>query len=395
MRILHFNQYRSYQGGTESYIGEVAHVLERHGHQSQLVSFAADDPAELLPDAAYVALADWPAPIDRAAQAIEDILQRYQPDLAYIHVVYHPALIGWLAQRLPSVAYIHAPYPVCPGSAQYLRRSSRVCPHTAGVICLVNAQIEKCCWGRDPVKHLRLLRRARHFAQVHHSLRRIIVGSEFMRDLVQRSGVPADKISRIAPVLLDPQPVSSRIEPDNATVLYAGRLTSEKGISHLIQALAPLPISWRLLVAGDGPERGRSESLAQQLGVADRIEFAGWLDNGEMAKRYQQCTLVAFPSLWPEPFGRVGPEAFVHGKPVVAYATGGIPDWLTDGGTGYLVAPGDIEQLSQRLHQLLAEPERCRQFGEQAQRMALTQWTADGHIRQLLQVFEAALETGH
>jgi glycosyltransferase involved in cell wall biosynthesis len=129
--------------------------------------------------------------------------------------------------------------------------------------------------------------------------------------------------------------------------------------------------------------------------VADRIEFAGWLNNGELAKRYQQCTLVAFPSLWPEPFGRVGPEAFVHGKPVVAYATGGIPDWLTDNGTGYLVAPGDIEQLRQRLHQLLAEPERCRQFGEQAQRMALIQWTADGHIRQLLQVFEAALETGH
>jgi glycosyltransferase involved in cell wall biosynthesis len=238
------------------------------------------------------------------------------------------------------------------------------------------------------------LQRTRQFTQAHHKLRKIIVGSEFMRELIVRGGAPADKIVCLAPVLIDPQQLPERSAADSATVLYAGRLTSEKGITHLIHALASISGEWRLLVAGDGPEREPGEALARQLGVTDRIEFLGWLDNQELAKRYQQCTLVAFPSLWPEPFGRVGPEAFVHGKPVVAYATGGIPDWLIDGETGYLVAPGNIAQFSQRLQQLLGSPEICCHMGDQARRIALEHWNAEDHVIRLLKMFEMAVHHG-
>jgi glycosyltransferase involved in cell wall biosynthesis len=392
MRILHFNQFRSNRGGVESYIADVMVALKRLGHASHLVSFTPGDPAEIAEVTSYVPLPDWPGAIDTAAAAINEIIQQVQPDVAYIHAVYHPALIKWLGQRLRSVAYIHAPYPVCPGSAQYLRRSARICPHSAGAICLINAQLEKCCWGRDPVKHWRLLQRTRSFTQAYHELPRIIVGSEFMRELIVRGGAPADKIVRLAPILIDPQQLPEQSAADRATVLYAGRLTAEKGIAHLIQALAAVPMEWRLLVAGDGPERKPGEALARKLGVADRIEFLGWLDNQDLARRYRQCTLVAVPSLWPEPFGRVGPEASIHGKPVVAYATGGIADWLTDGQTGYLVAPGNIARLRERLQQLLESPGLCRQMGDLARRTAKQQWAADSHIEQLLCVFEEALK---
>ena len=392
MRILHLNQFRSHQGGVEGYIADVARALDRRGHSSHLISFTPDDPSELVTDSTYVPLPDWPVSPDQAADAIEVVIRQFKPDVAYIHAVYHPSLIAWLARRLPSVAYIHAPYPVCPGSAQYLRKSAKVCQQSAGVICLINAQREKCCWGRHPVKHLRLLQRTRQFTQTHLKVRRIIVGSEFMRRLMVRGGTPADKIIRLAPVLIDPRQITDKGISDSATVLYVGRLTAEKGITHLIQALASIPGRWRLLVAGEGPERGHSEALARQLGVADRIEFLGWLDNHEMARRYQQSTVVGFPSLWPEPFGRVGPEAYIHGKPVVAYATGGIPDWLIDGATGHLVTPGDITQLGQQLRHLLESPEICQRMGERAQRMAQEQWSSNSHVDQLLQIFGATLE---
>jgi glycosyltransferase involved in cell wall biosynthesis len=391
MRILHFNQFGSHRGGVEGYIADVAAALLTRGHSSHLVALTPNAGGTPLTATTLVSTPDWPSSCVAAVSTIEDVIAEFRPDVAYLHAVYHPALVSWVAQRLPSVAYIHAPYPVCPGSAQYLRKIARVCPHTAGAICLLNAQFEKCCWGRHPVKHLRLLQRTRHFTQAHRKLRRVLVGSAFMRDLVIRGGTPADSIECLPPVLLDPQQLPEHGAADGATVLYAGRLTSEKGIGHLIQALASVPGRWRLLVAGDGPERGPSEALAQQLGVADRIEFLGWLDHHEMSECYQQCTVVGFPSLWPEPFGRVGPEAYVHGKPVVAYATGGVPDWLVDGETGYLVAPGDVAQLGQRLRQLLETPALCRQMGEQARRAALSQWTAERHITQLVQVFETAL----
>jgi len=365
--------------------------MQARGHASHLISLTPHGAEALLAATTLAPTPDWPASCETAIRMIEAVVDEFRPDVAYVHAVYHPALVKWIAQRLPSVAYIHAPYPVCPGSAQYLRRSAKVCTHTAGPICLINAQLEKCCWGHHPIKHLRLLQRVRQFEEAHHQLRRMIVGSTFMRDLAIRGGAPADNIECLPPVLLDPQNLPERGTVESATVLYAGRLTSEKGIGHLIQALASVPGDWRLLIAGDGPERQSSAALAQQLGVADRIEFLGWLDQHDLSKYYRQCAVVAFPSLWPEPFGRVGPEAYIHGKPVVAYATGGVPDWLIDGETGYLVAPGNVTQLSQRLQQLLTAPTLSQHMGEQARRMAREHWTADQHIAQLLRIFGAAV----
>ena len=84
----------------------------------------------------------------------------------------------------------------------------------------------------------------------------------------------------------------------------------------------------------------------------------------------------------------------MHGRPVVAYATGGIPEWLEDGETGFLISPGDVAQLGQRLQQLLAEPESCRMMGAQAQRHALARWNSAQHVEQLLNVFSEALTHG-
>ena len=395
MRILHFNQFGSHKGGAEGYIADVIAALQVHGHDSHLVAFAPNDTSELITTATtYAPAPEWPASIDATVDMITDVITKVRPDVAYLHAVYHPGLVAWIGQRLPTVAYVHAPYPVCPGSAQYLRRSAKVCPHPAGTICLINGQLEKCCWGRNPVKHLRLLQRTRRFTQAHQKLQKIIVGSEFMHGLMIRGGAPADKMVRLPPVLLDPQQVVDPVSQDGSTVLYAGRLTVEKGVRQLIQALASIDSNWRLLIAGDGPEHQPCQSLAEKLGLADRIEFLGWLDAQAMAKRYQQCALVAVPSLWPEPFGHVGPEAFAHSRPVVAYATGGITDWLDDGVTGFLVPPGDVGQLGQQLHRLLAEPELCRLMGAEAQRRALSLWNSAQHIERLLTVFSAAMMHG-
>jgi glycosyltransferase involved in cell wall biosynthesis len=391
VRILHFNQYGSHKGGAEGYIADAIAALQKSGHESHLVAFAPDDAGESIAPTTNAPAPDWPSPVDATLDVVSDVIAKFRPDVAYLHAVYHPALIDWIGRRLPSVAYIHGPYPVCPGSAQYLRNSAKVCPHTAGAICLINAQAEKCCWGRDPLKHLRLLRRIAQFRQAHLWMRRIIVGSRFMHDLLVRGGAPASKVACLAPVLIDPGQIREGRDAGSATILYAGRLTSEKGITHLIRALASIDGEWRLLVAGDGPERSSSEALAGQLGIAGRIEFLGWLDVQQLTKRYEQCTVVAFPSLWPEPFGRVGPEAFTHSRPVVAYATGGIPDWLEDGTTGFLIPPGDVGQLGRRLHQLLTQPELCQQMGVQAQHRALSLWTTAQHIEHLLSIFGEAM----
>jgi glycosyltransferase involved in cell wall biosynthesis len=390
MNILHLNQAGSHVGGVEGYIAEVSTAMQAAGHASHLVYFEPDDAGTLLADTTYAFLPEWPQLPMQAQQVLDGVMARFRPDIAYIHAVYHPGVVEWIAQRLPTVAYVHGPYLVCPGSAQYLRRRAKVCPHTAGLVCLFNAQIEDCCWGRNPLRHAHLLRRVRAFASAYHHVKYIFMGSRFMSDLLQRGGIAPEKLALLSPVLnAEPLPPLSPAT-DSRTVLFAGRLTPEKGLAYLVQALSLVASDWQLMVAGDGPERQRCEMLAEQLGIAGRVSFIGWVSPAEMRANLQACACVAVPSLWPEPFGRLGPEAFLYSRPVVAFAVGGVLDWLEDGVTGYRVESGDVIGLARALERLLASPGLRRQMGLHARRKAVEDWSAQLHVEQLLAVFAQA-----
>jgi glycosyltransferase involved in cell wall biosynthesis len=391
VNILHLNHAGSHIGGVEGYIANVASALEKAGHRSHLVYFGPSDADKLIANTTYVPLSDWPGPSAQAERILEQVIARFRPDIAYIHAVYHPTVVEWVSRRLPAVAYVHGPYLVCPGSAQYLRNRAQVCPYKAGVLCLVHAQTERCCWGRNPLAHVRLLRRVRAFVKAYRQVRHVFVGSRYMLHLLRRGGIASEKLSILPPVLFEgPLPSLSSVT-DARTVLFAARLMPEKGLALLIRALATIESDWQLVVAGEGAERPSCEALARRLGIADRVRFVGWLSASEMESSLQECACVAVPSLWPEPFGRLGPEAFCHGRPVVAFAVGGIPDWLEDGLSGYLVSPGNVNGLAQSLQSLLDSPEECQRMGRYARQKALSLWTAEGHLDRLLATFENAL----
>ena len=387
MKVLHVNEFGSRQGGTEAYISEVAEALQAAGHASHLIYFTADRVEQLLPGT-HVTLPAWPAPIETAIHEMDRAIAQLKPDVAYLHVTWQPALVEWLAHRLPTVAFVHAPYVACPGSAKYLRHSGQVCEHRAGLICLWNGQVQRCCWGRNSLRHLRALQLTQAFKRAYQHVPAILVATSFMYELLTQNGFPAKRIDRLAPVLL-PNTMVPMPPADSATVLFAGRLVPEKGLQDLIQALASVTVDWKLIVAGEGPDRAAAQALADRLGQARRIRFAGWLDAAQMNEAYQQSVCVAYPSRWPEPFGRVGPEAFVRGRPVVAYATGGIPTWLRDGVNGYLVPPGDVQQFGQRLQALLSDAVLQKQLGEQAHQFAITEWNTAAHVEKLVAVFKA------
>lgn len=387
MRILHLNQYGSCVGGGEAYISDVTEALEKAGHSSHLVYFSPDDIGDLISYTTFAPLAPLPkwryAPTE-AVRVLEKVIADFRPDVAYVHMVYHPALVNWIAWRLPTVAYVHGPFVVCPGYAQYLRRTSRVCPHKAGLICLFNAQVEKCCFGHSPLTHLNRLVHVVSCIKAYRTLP-ILVGSTFMQQLLHRNGIPLEHISILPPVLLND--VGSEPVSDSRRILFVGRLRREKGLRQLIEAVAPLSVEWDLCVAGEGEEQEACQNLAKRLNVAHRVHFLGWLSRSEMKSLYRRCALVVVPSLWPEPFGRVGPEAFVYGLPVVAFGVGGVVDWLDDRVTGYVVSPGDVVQLGHRIQTLLESPALRAQMARNARAKALELWSVDQHVASLMRTF--------
>jgi glycosyltransferase involved in cell wall biosynthesis len=143
-------------------------------------------------------------------------------------------------------------------------------------------------------------------------------------------------------------------------IVFLGRLTKLKGVHYLLPAIPiaaqklNMPLS--LVVAGDGPERESLQRQARTLGVM--AEFRGWVHSSQTPDLVRQADLLAVPSLWPEPFGLVGIEAGSAGLPAVAYAVGGIPDWLVAGHSGE-IAPGDpptVEGMAAAIVRALADP---------------------------------------
>jgi glycosyltransferase involved in cell wall biosynthesis len=136
-----------------------------------------------------------------------------------------------------------------------------------------------------------------------------------------------------------------RVRTDDGTVrlLFLGRLEPLKGVPRLLDALPlvshALARRVQLTVAGDGADRGALEQHARLVEARDsrvHVTFTGWLDAGRRGAVLADTDALVVPSLWPEPFGLVGLEAAAAGVPAVAFATGGIPDWLRDGQTGCL-----------------------------------------------------------
>ncbi len=135
-------------------------------------------------------------------------------------------------------------------------------------------------------------------------------------------------------------------------VLFAGRVMPSKGARSLVRAVASIPPLQRplLRIAGVGPDLAATLDDARSRGV--RSEALGRLDAAGLRRAYDDATLVAMPSLWGEPFGLAGIEAFARGRPVVAYDVGAISEWLRNG-LGRLVPRGDERALGAAILGLL------------------------------------------
>jgi glycosyltransferase involved in cell wall biosynthesis len=175
-------------------------------------------------------------------------------------------------------------------------------------------------------------------------------------------------------------------------VLFVGRIMPEKGLYDLLRALAGLKREYRLVVVGDGPARANAERLAASLGILPRVTFAGW--QGEVAPFYRRASLLVVPSLWPEPFGIIGIEAMAHALPVVAYRSGGIPEWLVDGVTGRLVEPGDVAGLAVAIDEVLGDAALARKLGEAGRKRQREMFGPERHIEKLEKVFAKVAAAG-
>ena len=218
---------------------------------------------------------------------------------------------------------------------------------------------------------------------------------------VQRTGARTSGESRLSNVEFAEADVKDDLGTVNERpawhLLFSGRMELLKGGHVFLDALPAVAMALQkplhVTLAGDGRQRANLERRAARLQgdhASLKIEFTGWASRPQVDELLTQCDLLVVPSLWPEPFGLVGPEAGLKGVPVAAFAVGGISDWLADGVNGHL-APGDPPTsagLGQAIVRCLSDPVAHARLRRRAIGLA-ERFNIGNHMTALLKVFES------
>jgi glycosyltransferase involved in cell wall biosynthesis len=186
-----------------------------------------------------------------------------------------------------------------------------------------------------------------------------------------------------AEALYHPPRLASRLKagPYGDYVLSVGRLESVKRVDLLVRAMATVDQSLRLVVAGDGTQRGNLERLAESSGVADRVAFLGTTTDEVLLDLYAGALAVLYPP-FDEDFGYVTLEAFLARKPVVTCTDSGGPnEFVVDGVNGFVCEP-EPAAIGAAIGQLARDRRRAASMGD-AGRDAAARVTWDGVIEKL------------
>lgn len=179
---------------------------------------------------------------------------------------------------------------------------------------------------------------------------------------------------------------------DDNRLLFVGRLTAQKGIEALIEALARMRHTPTLDVVGDGPLGAQLTARAAQLGLGARVQWLGQLPQPKLVDLYRRAAALVVPSS-EEGLGLVAVEAQLCGTPVVAFASGGLTDVVQHDKTGVLVTDIDAGALAAALSSLLSRYDRGASLGAAGRLHALATFAPESVARRYADIYKSAIAT--
>jgi glycosyltransferase involved in cell wall biosynthesis len=202
----------------------------------------------------------------------------------------------------------------------------------------------------------------------------------------------ADRI-RVAPMPVDEALFSPGREP-RTELLFVGRLDGQKGAEIALRALAGLrgaAAALPLRLVGSGPLEPDLHRLAKELGVADRLRWESGLTQPELAARYRRAAALLVPGSH-EGLGLVAVEGQLSGAPVIAAASGGLLDVVTDGRSGWTFRPGDPSTLARVIEEVAEQPDDAARRAEAGRRGATERFSPAAAAKAYAAVYAEAID---
>jgi glycosyltransferase involved in cell wall biosynthesis len=226
---------------------------------------------------------------------------------------------------------------------------------------------------------------------------RTLYVSSFMRDCGIRLGAPADRAICIPKGVNTGifSPVAARASLrqslgfETPIILSVCGLISRKGVDTIIEAIANLDNvpAHTLVICGDGPERSSLERLARERGVSDRVRFMGYVKRSDIPRFFAAADISVLASVL-EAAGNVVLEAMSCGRPVVCTDSGGPPEYVRHGVTGFVVPVGDAHAMGERLGELLRDPAMADAMGRRGRETIMREHRYERMVADVLGLYE-------
>lgn len=383
MKILFVhNAYQNF-GGEDAVVSAEIALLRAHGHEVDLYK-RHNDELHHLSSASAALTTLWS---QRSVDDISKVCDAFRPDLIHVHNTFplvSPS-VYWAASRnrVPVVQTLHNFRLLC-AQGTFLRNGT-ICEDCLGKLPW-RGVVRKCYRGSvaQSAVLVGMLGAHRAVGTFRNKVTRYIALSAFSRDRFVQGGLPADQFR------IKPNFVESGFQPDwrdRHGGLFVGRLSNEKGIETLLEAVQTGAHS-DIEVIGGGPYEA-----AVAEGFQER--YLGFLPREDIMTRMRSAAFLIVPSICYEQFPTTILEAFSNGLPVIASRLGALSDIVRDGVTGLLFNPGNPEDLATKIAWANAHPEEMQNMGRAARAEYEAKYTPSINYQMLMEIYEDAIAAVH
>lgn len=389
MNILLVHEHYQYPGGEDAVFTSEGHLLEAMGHHIVRLEFdntSIPDEVSVRGRLELAANTIWSR---SGAEKVHRVATEHDVDVVHFHntfpLVSPAAYVACQHIGVPVVQTLHNYRLLCP--AYNLLHDGHICEDCIGKAFPFPGVIHGCYRHSRAETLVTATMLAAHRARKTWSrdVNRYIALTEFAKRKFIEGGLPEHLIT-VKPNFVPSPPALPPRRPD--LFLFVGRLSPEKGLEPLLEAVQQLPDDLRVRIVGQGELADRVRNAARSDA---HIDMTGPLPHPDTILEMGASAALVFPSIWYEGFPMTIVEAFSCGTPVIASSLGSMAEIVTDGVTGLHFAPGDAGDLAAKIGWAAEHPDEMRRMGENARREYEEKYTPERNYSMLMNIYESVI----
>lgn len=391
--LLIHNYYRSSSPSGENLVFQAeSKLLQNRGHQVEKLIRRSDDLHKKGPLAAMCGAACTPIN-PRAASTVGHKVKISHSDVVHAHntfPLFSPSIFRAAGKTAATVLTLHNYRVFCPKALPL--RNGRTC-----TACIDTKSVWRSvaygCYRESRIATIPLalcvaLHRA--IGTWHRHVDAFIALSKFQKKIMVKAGLPEGRV-HVKPNFYAGNPAAVPWEKRNNCVVFAGRLSAEKGVENLISAW----LRWgdsapELRILGDGPLRGQLQKISSRAG-GNNVRFFGQVSGKEAEDQIARAKLLILPSVCFEGFPMVLREAFAFGTPAAVSDIGPLPSIVEHGKSGVVFAPGNVDSLLKEVRTACEAPGYMEKLALGAKNAFGANYTEEANYQMLMKIYQAAI----